>query len=356
MIVPKLTPRRDATDVAPLVAYLGWHGRGNLGDDAIYDAVRLQLPEATFLDLPRFPLEVIRARATGLNRSLRNGVQVMGGGTLVGTRYFRRLVKRGLALTGNNGSYAIGIGVEDPDFVRRKYGSDTDELKRWAPLLSEFRTVSVRGPRSAELLSEVGLNVEVSGDPALLLPRPDVTPEDGLIGVNLGFGDDDLWGQDPAMVAQEMARALTQLSSQGHRIVGILMNRADMRWTQLALNGIAADIISPVDAQAAARELARCSVAIVSRLHAGILAATSGTPVVSLEYLPKCRDFALSIDDERSLIRTDKLSGTAVVDHVDSALADASNIRAKTEAAVATLRRRLAAEYAAVRHQLGAKC
>jgi polysaccharide pyruvyl transferase WcaK-like protein len=134
------------------------------------------------------------------------------------------------------------------------------------------------------------------------------------------------------------------------------MNRADMRWTQLALNGIAADIVSPVDAQAAARELARCSVAIVSRLHAGILAATSGTPVVSLEYLPKCRDFALSIDDERSLIRTDKLSCTAVVDHVGSALADASNIRAKTEAAVATLRRRLAAEYAAVRHQIGAKC
>ncbi len=25
---------------APLVAYLGWHGRGNLGDDAIYDAVQ----------------------------------------------------------------------------------------------------------------------------------------------------------------------------------------------------------------------------------------------------------------------------------------------------------------------------
>jgi hypothetical protein len=36
----------------PLVAYLGWHRRGNLGDDAIYDAVRSQLPRATFLDVP----------------------------------------------------------------------------------------------------------------------------------------------------------------------------------------------------------------------------------------------------------------------------------------------------------------
>ena len=356
MITPNLKSRRDTISRAPIVGYLGWHGRGNLGDDAIYDAVRAQLPGTTFLDVPRFPHEVMRASATGLNRSLRHGVQMLGGGTLVGTRYFRRLAKRGLALTKANGSYAIGVGVEDPVFDRRQYGSDADELKRWVPLLSEFRTVSVRGPRSAELLSDVGLNVEVSGDPALLLPRPDVVAEDGLIGLNLGFGDDDLWGQDPAMVAHEMSLAVTQLSSQGHRFVGILMNRADDRWTRLALNGIGAEIVMPADARDATRELARCSVAIVSRLHAGILAAISATPVVSLEYLPKCRDFARSIGDERSLIRTDKLRSTVVVDHVGSALADSSTIRARTQAAVEELRRRLEIEYTAVRHQLGVPC
>ena len=109
----------------------------------------------------------------------------------------------------------------------------------------------------------------------------------------------------------------------------------------------------PADANGAARELARCSIAIVSRLHAGILASLSETPVVSLEYQPKCRDFALSIDDERSLIRTDKLSGAAVVDRVAAALADSAAIRAKTHAAVATLRQRLEAEYGALRRHLG---
>jgi polysaccharide pyruvyl transferase WcaK-like protein len=335
-----------------VVAYLGWHGRGNLGDDAIYDAVRLQLAGATFLDLPRFPYEIIYATATGLNRSLRRGTQVMGGGTLVGRRDWRRWATRGLAQTGDRGSHAIGVGVEDPVFAGRRSGSDKQELKRWAPILSEFHTVSVRGPRSAELLSDVGLDVEVSGDPALLLPRPQVAPEDGLIGVNLGFGD-DLWGHDPQMVTDAMSRAVRQLSRQGYRFVGVLMNRSDRRWTEAALGEVAADIVHPADAEGAARELARCSAAIVSRLHAGILAALSATPVLSLEYQPKCRDFALSIDDERSLLRTDKMSSGAVVDAVHDALANASGIRTRTQAAVGRLQHRLRNEYASVGKQLG---
>jgi polysaccharide pyruvyl transferase WcaK-like protein len=337
----------------PVVSYLGWHGRGNIGDDAIYDAVRSQLVGATFVDLPRLPHERIRSFATGLDRSLRRSVQVLGGGTLIGRRTWRRWVDRGSALTRNNGTHAIGVGVEDPDFVGRNSGSGNDELKRWASMLSAFDTVSVRGPRSAELLSGIGLDVQVAGDPALVLPRPDVEPEEGLIGLNLGFGD-DLWGHDPSRVARELSVAVKQLSLRGHhRFVGILMNPDDRRWTAAALQGVDAEIVTPADAAAAARELARCSAAITGRLHAGILAALSATPVVSLEYQPKCRDFALSIDDERSLIRTDQLTGAEVVDRMNATFADASHIRASKAAAVTRLRNRLHGEYASVAANLG---
>lgn len=334
------------------VAYLGWHGKANLGDDALYDAVSSQLPGATLLDLPRLPQERIYAAVTGLNRSLRHSPLVVGGGTVVGRRHWRQLIQRGLSLAKDEGGYAIGVGVEDPIFQGRRSGSENDELKRWAPVLSDFHIVSVRGPRSAELLSDVGVDVQISGDPALLLPRPDVVPEEGLIGVNLGFGD-DLWGHDPMTLANEVAGAITQLSSKGYRFVGILMNPSDTRWTELALDGVAADTLHPADPVTAAHELARCSAVIVSRLHAGILASLSDTPLISLEYQPKCRDFALSIDDERSLIRTDELRSGALVDRVVATLADSANIRAKTRAAVSGLRQRLDTEYAVLRHQLG---
>jgi polysaccharide pyruvyl transferase WcaK-like protein len=256
-----------------------------------------------------------------------------------------------LSITGSNDSFAIGIGVEDPTFHGHLSGSENGELARWVPILSRFHSVSVRGPRSAELLADVGLDVRVSGDPALLLPRPDSSAEDGLIGVNLGFGD-DLWGHDPDTLARELAVAMNRLSALGYRFVGILMNADDKAWTERVLHGINADIVRPHDATAAAAEFARCSLAIVSRLHAGILASLSDTPLIAVEYQPKCRDFALSTDDERSLIRTDVLRGGEVVDRAQAALAEAPAIRAKTHAAVERLRQRLHSDYAGVRARL----
>jgi polysaccharide pyruvyl transferase WcaK-like protein len=196
------------------------------------------------------------------------------------------------------------------------------------------------------------MDVQVSGDPALLIPAPEVTPEEGLIGVNLGFGD-DLWGHDPEVLVSEIGSAVRTLAAQGYRFTGILMHADDRDLTERALNGVPARIVQPSNAIAAAAELARCSVVVVSRLHAGILAAVSQTPVVSLEYQPKCRDFALSVDDERSLIRTDQLTSSAVVERVHAAIADTPAIKGKVLGAVTELRKRLSADYAGVRSQLG---
>ncbi|MGW0158727.1 polysaccharide pyruvyl transferase family protein [Mycobacterium sp. NPDC003323] len=336
----------------PRVGYLGWHGYGNLGDEAIYDAVRSELAGARFVDIPRTPGEYIRGTLAGSTRALRGGAQVIGGGTLIGRRHWRLLIKMGERLTRDQQTYAIGVGVEDPAFGGKRSGSARGELARWPAVLSRFQNVSVRGPRSAELLADVGFDVAVTGDPALLLPRPKVTPVDGLIGVNLGFHD-DLWGHDPDSVVHELSIAVKQLALQGYRFVGILMDGSDRRWTSRVLDGVDAELIAPQDSLAVSAELARCSLVIATRLHALILAALSDTPTISLEYQPKCRDFAMSINDERSLIRTDVLSSGEVVSRALDSLADSAGVRSMKRAAVQTLRQRLRNEFSRARRQIG---
>jgi hypothetical protein len=109
---PRLHRTADVAD--HLVSYLGWHGTGNLGDDAIYDAVRSQLPGAIFLDFPRFPREMICAVATGLDRSLRHGTQVVGGGTLIGRRHWRLLVNLGRRSQGIKEATRLVSGLRTP--------------------------------------------------------------------------------------------------------------------------------------------------------------------------------------------------------------------------------------------------
>ncbi len=53
--------------------------------------------------------------------------------------------------------------------------------------------------------------------------------------------------------------------------------------------------------------LASADVVVGERLHAAIMAAAAGTPFVGLEYRPKMRDFARSIDQESAIIRTDQM-------------------------------------------------
>lgn len=335
----------------PVVSYLGWHGLHNIGDDAIYDAVAVGLSGARFVDLPRTPQDWVAALVSGRRRAMKDGALVVGGGTVLGRRHWRYMIGVGMSLAAGRGGYAIGVGVEDPAFQGRRSGSGRGELSRWQPLLSKMQTVSVRGPRSAELLSDIGIQARVSGDPALLLPNPGVQPVDGRIGLNVGFGD-DLWGHDPDGLARELSTAVEDLRATGHEVVGILMNEEDRRWTQTAL-GDGAEIITPTGPEEAAREFGLCSAAVVTRLHAGILAALSGTPVLALEYQPKCRDFALSVDDADSLLRTDAVTSGAVVDRVADLLADATNVRSRKLAAVEALRALLTEDYGQARNQLG---
>jgi len=55
---------------------------------------------------------------------------------------------------------------------------------------------------------------------------------------------------------------------------------------------------------------------VAVKLHASVLASTANVPCVVLEYQPKCRDFAASIDWEHYTIRTNALTADKLIDKI----------------------------------------
>lgn len=208
-------------------AYIGWSGRGNLGDDAIQDALEGAQPGSEFLPVPLEPRDLLRLRPRQLAR-LRRATPLLGGGTAIGRKNWRVHVHTALALARGRPALMIGAGVEDPGFVGRHSFSGAGELEKWPGVLDHFARVTVRGPRSAELLADVGVAATVVGDPALLFHRvPRRQPEPQLLAVNLGFGD-DLWGHDHDSVVETVALLVKRLATEDWRFRFLVVNPSDL--------------------------------------------------------------------------------------------------------------------------------
>jgi len=336
---------------APGLGYLGWHSRGNVGDDAIHDGVIASMPGVSIVDIPLYPRDFVK----GLGNLKRLGASIpfLGGGTCVGRRNWRLHVIGGLTMARCRPAAAVGVGVEDPAFAGRHSFSDRGELAHWRKVLRRFDGVSVRGPRSAELLADIGVQARVVGDPALALGRPCELPDMGLVGVNLGFGD-DLWGHDPDAVVSATSAMCTELAQRGYRVVGLAINPGDVQLLRRMLGraGLPPTVEAPASASLFAAAAARCNVIVAMRLHAAILAALAGVPSVQLEYQPKCRDFARSIGGEQHLLRTDRLTSSGLVAGTLGLIENRDTEAARVTTMVDALRASLREEFVTLKGRL----
>ena len=311
------TAKPDGRDVSGTssFAYLGWDGRGNMGDDAIRLALERALPSASFVSLPHSVGELGAFLAGPSRVAARQAHLLMGGGTVIGRRNWRYLLTPNLWLTGGRPALMIGAGVEDPVFQGRHSFSSRGELGRWKSVLEQFDRVTVRGPRSAALLAELGVDAPVVGDPALLLHAPaGVEVQDDVIGVCLGFGS-DLWSHGQDGVVEEVAGLVRRLVRQsGMRARFYVLNVEDIRWSVQCAGSAGLgigdyEIVLADDPDRYLSSVASCAVLVGQRLHAVILAFAAGVPSVMLEYQPKCRDFMESVDHPEWSFRTDRLVG-----------------------------------------------
>lgn len=291
------------------VAYVGADDLRNVGDGASYEAYRTLLPS---LRLWRHVVtadpRMLRA-VRPVNRRSRLRAALLGGGTLIGREPYRVGLQR-LADMGNPPLHMVGTGVEDPDY--RPQRTNREQLERWGRLLARAETgIVVRGPRSAEILADVGLEATVIGDPVLTFASgtsPDGY-EDGLLGINLAWFN-NLWGGDSRAVIDVLVAVARASVRSGWRVRLFPMSPTDLpavRDAAAAIGGGASIYRGSLAREPLSAALARCHVLAGERLHALVLAANASVPMIAIEYRPKCGDFMRSVDRTAYVMRTDRL-------------------------------------------------
>ena len=280
------------------VGYIGWVGRQNVGDDAMFEAAQ-QLMGGNLELLQTLNREVLLDRLGAGGSKAFTGV-LLGGGTLINDdrlAIIEWLIERDVPL------FALGTGVGSAGFSM----VDESVNPRWIAALGAFRMLGVRGPRSCEKLQQAGVpKAEVIGDLALAL-----TPDAALANyearrviVNVAPASEGSEASQSSVVQSSIAEVLRKLMYDGWTPVPVAFDAADVRPLQNLMRDIGVDqsVLRPADFASYCEIAKTVSLSIGVRLHSSVFATSCGIPNVLIAYRDKCHDFARSVDMEDALI------------------------------------------------------
>ncbi|MDO5501148.1 MAG: polysaccharide pyruvyl transferase family protein [Propionibacteriaceae bacterium] len=293
----------------PLATYIGWTGQGNLGDEILLEAHERLFPGLSLVPFQR--LEVAARIAARRSRGPGFTAGFLGGGTLINQsvtwlKRTQQLLDRGLPVG------CLGAGVQTPEF---QHDFERTQLADWAPVLRELEFLGVRGPRSAEILADAGIDVEITGDPALALApeeAPTPAPVPGTIGFNLGVSGKTLMYGSPQRFLDAAVETIRQLTAAGHQVRLLPVTAADLPSNEQVLERVGHPecVLHRCWGSYAAYAAATrsCEVFVGQKLHATVIAITQRVPSVMLSYQPKCDDFMASIGQRDAVLRTDEFT------------------------------------------------
>ncbi len=229
-------------------------------------------------------------------------IALLGGGTLINqSPWLIDVFESALERAGRG--VVLGTGVGDLTF----WGNHFD---RWTPLLNKCDFVGVRGPDSVDLLHQHGVSKAICvGDPYIWLHCPvKRTPIFKRMGVNLGSTNDSLWGTNDKDLHDFLVEVLRELKANGWSFVWISVWSKDLPLINAVRKKIEGDSGLLLDVRSQTLEalssLAGCELFMGEKLHANAMAAVAGVPFISLEYQPKVRDFAKSLDMSSWVVST----------------------------------------------------
>jgi hypothetical protein len=294
------------------VPYFGVLGDRNLGDELLTSlaksavAPRRLLPVGRAGLVERAALQVVRDRSPLL----------VGGGTLLLSPPLKKLL---ISLSPRT-TCTFGTGVLDNVYWGKLTSREREE---WRLLLHRASALGVRGPRSLEILQELGIDhAEVVGDPGFLLCRErlDMPSERRLIGINFGTSLGQVWGRDEAQAERDLAAEVRQIRAAGWdvRFFAVWPRDLDSIRRVASLSGVnAPDVVrSYRDPRMFMRSVSECRALLAMKLHAAVLGICAGVPTLAIEYRPKTSDLMRSIGAETDTVRFDSLADSDVAERI----------------------------------------
>src|SRR5690625_1010073 len=321
------------------ILYLGWLGKGNVGDDMLFEQFKNMFYKYTTLDrssicvnIDMYPIvENYQVDVSTYD------LIVLGGGSLIHLFYWLNICEEAIEKkipvvswgTGYDGQYKI----EDFESI----SISAENLSRYKSIYNKFSYLSVRGPFTKKMLRNIGVEKEIHeiGDPALLYASEMIgnsfkTSDSKEVFVNWGTSYNHIFGNNELLVEHELVKVIHHLLDEGYKITIYPI------WTEdrIAVKRLASKINRPnctyysivYDAQTLLKILRNCHFSINVKLHANILAASVNKPFISLAYRGKCFDFAKTVQCLDYAIATDEVTSTKVLDLVEDIIANYSNI------------------------------
>lgn len=303
--------------------YIGYTGHGNLGDEALRDAIfEMFFPKIIFSESKGMLVRFLE-KCKILNFDL----LMLGGGTLV---FKSEEVLKNLMETSIKKRVIFGTGVANHEFwkdIPGLYGN----RESWNKVLKEVDYLAVRGPGSQKILNsnQLGRSVRVIGDPVLYFTREQVIKKRNkkMLGVNIGATGNGheknlLWGRNEEDFLNRFAQFLRVMVDDGWFLEVMPVCDEDLGAISYVIkeSGREKEIGIFQKYKSVHKTIDRMigfDVFIGQKLHSAVLACCANTPAVMVEYRPKCRDFMESIQMEDFVIRTDQFTPQKAKEYVE---------------------------------------
>lgn len=314
------------------ILYLGWLGKGNVGDDVLFELFKILFYKYSTIDRNTTAVNIDVYPMVNDYKIKMNfyDLVVLGGGSLIHLPYWLRICKEAIHQDVPVVSWGTGF---DGYFKSKEFTTNylkQNNLKQFADIYNDFTYLSVRGPYTKKIMmaSEVNKGIHEIGDPALLYAdevfESHMTPSvknNKQILINWGTSYNHIFGYNELQVEQELVDVTHQLLTRGYTV------RIYPIWTEdiPAVKRLATKVNDDnctaqtvvLDAKALHQTILNSYFSINLKLHANIFAASANKPFISLAYRGKCFDFAQTVQCLDYTIATDEVNAEKIMNMVD---------------------------------------